>query len=85
VNLNTVAKAYRALADEGLVELRHGSGARVRVAGAPYRAAAPADDERRVHELIGRWVLAGATRAAIERRLANAVERFFDKSEEVGA
>lgn len=35
VNLNTVAKAYRILADEGLVDLRHGS--RARVVGARAR------------------------------------------------
>ncbi len=29
VNLNTVAIAYRELADEGLVEIKHGRGARV--------------------------------------------------------
>lgn len=81
VNLNTVAKAYRVLVDDGLVELRHGSGARVRVADAPYRNAAPEDDERRLQELIGRWVLAGATRQVIERRLDKAVERFFKEIE----
>ncbi len=79
VNLNTVAKAYRVLADEGLVELRHGSGARVRVADAPYRQAVPIDDERRLQELIGRWVLGGATRPVVLRRLENAVEHFFKK------
>src|SRR5262245_12217813 len=67
VNLNTVAKAYRALADEGLVELRHGSGARVlRPAPAARRArgrAAVADEsERRLRDLISRWSLAGHDR-----------------------
>ncbi len=76
VNLNTIAKAYRTLADEGLVELRHGSGARVRLTSEPYRE--PAEDtERRLHDVLGRLVLAGLSRRQIERLLDRAVDRFF--------
>lgn len=78
VNQNTVAKAYRILSDEGLVELRHGAGARVRVPSHPYRDAGVSDEEgRRLHDLLSRWVLAGASRADVERRLAEAVDEFF--------
>lgn len=76
VNLNTIAKAYRLLADEGLVELRHGSGARIRFGAEPYRE--PAEDvERRLSDVIGRLVLAGMSRRQIERLLERAVDRFF--------
>ncbi len=76
VNLNTIAKAYRLLADEGLVELRHGSGARVRIGADPYRE--PADDiERRLHDVLSRLVLTGSSRRQVERLLERAVDRFF--------
>ncbi len=77
VNQNTVAKAYRMLADEGIVELRHGAGARVRRDGSPYRQAPPDDTERTLQDLIARWVLAGATRTNIERALARALDAYF--------
>ena len=77
VNLNTVARAYRALADEGLVELRQGASAHVRIPDAPYRSAMAPDDERRFDDLLSRWVLAGASRSQIEQLLADALDRFF--------
>ncbi len=77
VNLNTVARAYRALADEGLVELRQGASARVRIPDAPYRAPMAPDDERRLDDLISRWVLAGADRTRIEELVRGALDRFF--------
>ncbi|MBW2528657.1 MAG: GntR family transcriptional regulator [Deltaproteobacteria bacterium] len=80
VNLNTVAKAYRALADEGLVELRHGAGARVRQPAHPYRGARePQDEDRALQDVIGRMVLAGASRKKVEKQLLGAVERFYAK------
>ena len=76
---NTVAKAYRILADEGLVELRHGSGARVRSHRTEYRDATKDDDEhRRLRDLISRWVGRGASRAVVERRIARVLEHFFE-------
>ena len=79
VNQNTVAKAYRSLADEGLVELRHGAGAHVRVSAAPYRQAPADETERRLEEIVSRWVLAGVERREIEARLAAVLDRFFEK------
>lgn len=80
VNLNTVAKAYRVLSDEGLVEIRHGSAARVR-GGAPAKTAdAGSLDEsakQALHRLIDRWVLMGTDRRAVERLLATAVDEYF--------
>jgi GntR family transcriptional regulator len=85
VNQNTVANSYRQLAAEGLVELRHGSGARVRLPAHPYRGAAAAgDNERRLHDVISRLVLAGSSRKEIQRILAEAVERFFARPEGEG-
>jgi GntR family transcriptional regulator len=80
VNLNTIAKAYRTLADEDLVELRHGAGARIRLPSHPFRGAREPDDvPRRLQGVIGRLVLSGASRKQVERVLLDAVERFFAK------
>lgn len=82
VNLNTVAKAYRILADEGLIDLRHGAGARVKATAPPRTSTSPAhaiDEEsrRRLRDLLSRWVLGGATRRSIERAFADALEEYF--------
>ena len=57
VNLNTVAIAYRELAGEGLVEIKHGRGARV-TADREHRL-----DEEQVRKLLGpilsKLILAG--------------------------
>ena len=57
VNLNTVAIAYRELAGEGLVEIKHGRGARV-TAGGEHRF-----DEEQVRKLLvpvlSKMILAG--------------------------
>lgn len=78
VNLNTVAKAYRMLADEGWVELRQGSPARVTDGGSRGEPAT-LDNEatQTLHRLIDRWVLHGADRKRIERLLATAVTEYF--------
>jgi GntR family transcriptional regulator len=79
VNLNTVARAYRILADEGLIELKHGASARVRAA-VPKKAAAVIDDSdrKRLDDLISRWVLRGADRRTIKRLLEDALDRYFE-------
>ena len=85
VNQNTVANSYRQLAAEGLIELRHGSGARVRFPAHPYRGArAESDSERSLHDVISRLVLAGASRREVERVLGEAVGRFFARPEDEG-
>jgi DNA-binding transcriptional regulator YhcF (GntR family) len=80
VNLNTVARAYRLLADEGLVDLRHGSRARVSIAKTPYREPPGADSDRRLHDVISRLVLAGEDKKGVERFFADALDRFFGSS-----
>ena len=78
VNLNTVARAYRILAEEGYLEVRHGARARIKVA-LPAGTGAEADEEtlQRLHGVIGRMVLAGADREQVESLLDEAVQRFF--------
>lgn len=77
VNLNTVAKAYRILADEGLVDLRHGSRARVR-AGASSHAPEIDELERQIHDVVSRLVLHGRRREEVQAFFDNALERFFE-------
>ena len=81
VNLNTVARAYRQLADEGVITLRPGEAAVVEAAKRSRAAAALDDDKRRaLFDVLGRWALEGADRARIEALLAQAVEEFFGTS-----
>ncbi len=83
VNPNTVARAYRELEHEGILELRHGSGAFVResagrtgtclaqcpcpCAGRHRTARILGSDRRRASESIGRRTRSGA-RGALEQR-----------------
>ena len=62
VNLNTIATAYRALQDEGLIAIRHGSGAVV----ASRRSKGPSGQWRRtLGAVVTQMVLAGMRRADI--------------------
>jgi GntR family transcriptional regulator len=63
VNLNTIAFAYRQLQKEGLIKVRHGSGAEV-----VSRVLAKRDEERaqdRLQAVLTDLVLAGFTRAEV--------------------
>jgi GntR family transcriptional regulator len=63
VNLNTIAVAYRALQDEGLIAIRHGLGATV-----SGRRAAPKNARqlrRALGAVLARMVLSGQGRAEI--------------------
>ena len=63
VNLNTVAYAYRQLQKEGLIKVKHGSGAEV-----VSRVLAKRDDERAQDQLqavITDLVLSGLTRSEV--------------------
>lgn len=78
VNLNTVARAYRILADEGLIDLRHGAAARVRSATSSKKGALiDENDRRKLDDLISRWVLRGADRKTIKQQLEDALDRYF--------
>jgi GntR family transcriptional regulator len=85
VNQNTVAKAYRILAEEGLVELRHGASVRVSRASARRVEAPTRGDERRLRELISCWVVAGADRRTIERTFARALDEVLGKGRRMGS
>lgn len=78
VNLNTVAKAYRVLADEGIVELRQGAAARLRMQGPPSSGSRFDDEVKQtLHRMIDRLVLHGADRKQVERTFAAAVNEYF--------
>lgn len=77
VNLNTVAKAYRILSDEGVVELRHGAPARVLALGG-----AGAIDEaakRQLVDAVGKLKVRGASEQAVREIFDDAVNRFFEE------
>lgn len=80
VNLNTVAAAYRHLQQEGLIKVRHGSGAVVisRVVGQEAGEQAQAQLRSALTELI----LAGLTRAEVTT-LVNSVLNTLDRNRDV--
>jgi GntR family transcriptional regulator len=69
VNLNTVARAYRLLQDEGFLEITHRSGARVvsPAAGAARDRVEPL--RRDLRETLARLRQAGVDRAGLEKML----------------
>lgn len=82
VNLNTVARAYRLLADEGQVEVRHGAPTRWvdrpdSVGRLSFAAGLDPETERRLFETFDRWVLQGADRDSVERLLKESVQRYY--------
>ena len=80
VNLNTVARAYRILAEDGLVDLKQGAAARVRASerkGARRKPVLDDDARRKLFDLFSRWTLEGATQKQIERALESASAEFF--------
>lgn len=80
VNLNTVAKAYRVLADEHVVALDQGRAARVL---APPEEEEPIDDAVRneVRDLVGRMRLRGAREDDVREVFEDAVTRFYGRGE----
>ncbi len=71
VHFNTVAEAYRALAEEGWIEVAHGKAARVRNRNAPPPpdAAGIEDFRRRLRHLISEMRAQGLSPARISREL----------------
>jgi GntR family transcriptional regulator len=69
VNLNTIAVAYRGLQDEGLIAIRHGSGA---VVAARRTTTVDAQDLRRkLGAVLTQMVLAGMRRVEIMNAVAD--------------
>jgi GntR family transcriptional regulator len=64
VHFNTVAEAYRTLADEGWLDLRHGRGATVVERDAPAALPEHLDDFRRRSQALVAEMLAKGTSAA---------------------
>ena len=78
INFNTVAKAYRLLEKEGLVEIRHGLGARVVGLQVPAETATPPAallDE--LEHVIARLTLSGADQGQVMDLFAEAIGRHF--------
>ena len=75
VNLNTIATAYRELQSEGLISVRHGSGAVV----APRKALERTEDELRrpLRSALTQLILAGLPRAEIMSIVADELRGLF--------
>ena len=70
VHFNTVAEAYRALADEGWLDLRHGRGATVVKRDAPVANAAQLNEFRhRLRALVAEMQSQGASAAKLGAEL----------------
>jgi DNA-binding transcriptional regulator YhcF (GntR family) len=76
VHFNTVAEAYRVLAAEGWLDLRHGRGARVVERKTPAAASRTelADYRQRLRELISQMRAAGVSPAKIAHELRSFAE-----------
>ena len=77
VHFNTVGEAYRQLAEEGWLDLRHGRGATVIARGSPEAAAPERVQEFRtqLRSLIARMRSAGVPAARIAAELRSLTER----------
>jgi GntR family transcriptional regulator len=76
VHFNTVAEAYRTLAEEGWIDVAHGKAARVRSrnAPAPPAAAEVEDFRQRLRHLIAEMRARGLSPARISRELLTLAE-----------
>jgi GntR family transcriptional regulator len=73
VHFNTVAEAYRTLADEGWLELRHGRGATVVERDAPAASAGKVTEfRRRLRALVAEMQSQGASAAKLSVELRTA-------------
>ncbi|HEY8205166.1 MAG TPA: GntR family transcriptional regulator [Pyrinomonadaceae bacterium] len=75
VNLNTIAAAYRELQREGLVKVRHGSGAVV--ATRRIAEVSDADLRKAVNASLTHLALAGLTRSEIVSIVNEELQQFF--------
>jgi len=76
VHFNTVGEAYRQLAEEGWLDLRHGRGARVIARGAPAAASPERLDEFRVRlrNMVAEMRASGISAAKIAGELRALME-----------
>jgi GntR family transcriptional regulator len=84
ITFNTVAQAYRLLADEGWVDLQHGKRATVVDRSAPAGAGREQLEgfRRRVRELIAQMRAEGVSARAISAELRTAAERIEGRGTE---
>jgi DNA-binding transcriptional regulator YhcF (GntR family) len=77
IHFNTVAQAYRELAEEGWLDLKHGRRATVLQRGTPSSASrgAQRDFQRRLREMVAEMRSGGLSSAAIASELLSVVER----------
>lgn len=76
VHFNTVAQAYRALAEEGWIEIGRGSGARVIERPAPdaHQGGLAAELQRRLGELVAEMRARGYSPSRLARDLRRAAQ-----------
>ena len=76
IHFNTVGEAYRALADEGWLDLRHGRGARVIARGAQPPVSPERFEELRtqLRNLVAQMRAAGVTRSHVAAELRSLLE-----------
>jgi DNA-binding transcriptional regulator YhcF (GntR family) len=77
IHFNTVAQAYRELAEEGWLDLKHGRRAMVLARGAPAAASRGTQRhfERRLREMVAEMRAGGLSSAAIATELLSLAER----------
>jgi GntR family transcriptional regulator len=77
IHFNTVAQAYRELAEEGWLDLKHGRRALVLERGIPAGAgrAVQRDFQKRLREMVAQMRAGGLTSAAIASELVSLAER----------
>jgi GntR family transcriptional regulator len=75
VHFNTVAEAYRTLADEGWLDLRHGRGAKVVTRDAPKASSQQLEDfGHRLRALTAEMLAKGAPAAKLRKVMLTAAE-----------
>ncbi len=75
LNLNTVAKAYRLLAEEGAVEVRPGAAATIAEPAA--KSAVSTDSLRALRDVLGRWATSGVSRHTAEEQCQRLLDEFY--------
>jgi len=76
IHFNTVGEAYRTLAEEGWLDLRHGRGAKVIARGSPGTASAERlqDFRAQLRNLVAQMRAAGVPRTRIASELRSLME-----------
>ena len=81
VHWNTVARAYRRLADEGLVVVRRGRGAVVRDLPRPVNRMTKSGLRERFSEVVAAGLLGGASKKDVEQAFEEALAGFSERTQ----